>query len=255
MLLEKHKSDIKSTWKVLNNVIKKGVTETCFPKEFVHSNTVISEKLEIANKFNEFFVNVGPNLAKNIEVCDRSIDIFNYLQSRNSTSMFLKSVSEEEVIKVVNSFKGKTSTGYDNIDMSILKKVINYIVQPLSKIFNQSFSQGVFPDKMKIAKVIPLFKSGEKGVFTNYRPVSLLPQFSKLLEKLFCLRLDNFINKCNILCDSQYGFRSNRSTSLAIIDLIENISGMLDQRLSTIGIFIDLKKAFDTINHEILLKN
>ena len=78
--------------------------------------------------------------------------------------MFLKRVSEEEVIKVVNSFKGKTSTGYDNIDMSILKKVINYIVQPLSKIFNQSFSQGVFPDKMKIAKVIPLFKSGEKGV-------------------------------------------------------------------------------------------
>ena len=74
---------------------------------------------------------------------------------------------------------------------------------------------------MKIAKVIPLFKSGEKSVFTNYRPVSLLPQFSKLLEKLFCLRLDNFINKCNILCDSQYGFRSNRSTSLAIIDLIE----------------------------------
>ena len=122
MLLEKHKSDIKSTWKELNNVINKGVTETCFPKEFIHNNTVISEKLEIANKFNEFFVNVGPNLAKNIEVCDRSIDIFNYLQKRNSTSMFLKSVSEEEVIKVVNSFKGKTSTGYDNIDMSILKK-------------------------------------------------------------------------------------------------------------------------------------
>ena len=84
--------------------------------------------------------------------------------------------------------------------------------------------------------------------------MSLLPQFSKLLEKLFCLTLDNFIKKYNILCDSQYGVRSNRSTSLAIIDLIENISGMLDQRISTIGIFIDLKKAFDTINHEILLK-
>ena len=107
MLLEKHKNDIKSTWRVLNNVIKKSVNETCFPKEFVLNNKIMSEKLEIANKFNEFFVNVGPNLAKNIEVCDRNIDVLNYLQNRNSMSMFLKSVSEGEVIKVVNSFKGK----------------------------------------------------------------------------------------------------------------------------------------------------
>ena len=103
---------------MLNNGVKKSVNETCFPKEFVHNNTVISEKLKIANKFNEIFVNVGPNLAKNIEVCDRNMDIFNYLQNRKTASMFLKSISEGEVIKVVNSFKGKTSTGYDNIDMS-----------------------------------------------------------------------------------------------------------------------------------------
>ena len=196
---------------------------------------------------------LGQIWQKNIEVCDRNIDVFNYLQNRNSTSMFLKSVSEGEVIKVVNSFKGKTSTGYDNIAMSILKKVINYIVQLLTKIFNHSFNHGVLPDKIKINRVIPNFKLGEKGVFTNYQPVSLLPQFSKLLEK-FCSRVDNFINKCNILCESQYGFRSNRSTSLAIIDLIENISGMLDHRNSRTGIFIDLTKAFDTNNHKILLK-
>ena len=144
--------------------------------------------------------------------------------------MFLESVTEEEVIDVVNSFKSKTSTGYDDIDMSILKKVICHIAKPLTQIFNQSFMQAIFPDNMKIAKVIPIFKSGEKCVFTNYRPVSLLPQFSKLLEKLFCARLDKFISKSNILCEGQYGFRSNRSTSLAIIDLIENILSMLDKK-------------------------
>ena len=253
-LLEKHKNDIKSTWRVLNCVIKKNINETCYPKEFEHNGIVISQKSEIANKFNEFFVNVGPDLAKNIKVCDNA-NIYDYLSNRNCQSMFLESVSEKEIIDIVNSFKSKTSTGYDNIDMSIVKKNISHIAKPLMKICNQSFMQGIFPDRMKIAKVIPLFKSGAKGVFTNYRPVSLLPQFSKLLEKLFCSRLDKFISKSNILCESQYGFRSNRSTSLAIIDLIENISSMLDQRKSTIGIFVDLKKAFDTIDHNIMLKN
>ena len=155
--------------------------------------------------------------------------------------------------KIVNNFKSKTSTGYD-IDMCHVKKVIDYITVPLSKIFNFSFQQGIFPDRVKIAKVIPLFKAGQKDVFTNYRPVSLLPQFSKILEKLFCVRLDNFIDNCNILCENQYGFRSGRSTLLATIDLIENITDMLDSEKNTIGIVIDLKKAFDTIDHTLLLK-
>ena len=159
-----------------------------------------------------------------------------------------------EIKKIVNNFKSKTSTGYDDIDMCLVKKVIDYITVSLSKIFNLSFQQGIFPDRMKIAKVIPLFKAGQKNVFTNYHPVSLLPQFSKILEKLFCVRLDNFIDKCNILCENQYDFRSGRSTSLAIIHLIENITNMLDsKKKNTIGIFIDLKKAFDTIDHVLLL--
>ena len=108
---------------------------------------------------------------------------------------------------------------------------------------------------MKIAEVIPLFKSHSKGVSTNYHLVSLLPQFSKLLEKLFCLRLDKFTSKCNILCESQYGFRSNRSNSLALNDLIKNITRMLDQRKTLLEYLWTLKKTFDTIDHKILFKN
>ena len=118
-----------------------------------------------------------------------------------------------------------------------------------------SFQTGVFPDKMKIAKVVPLFKSGEKNVFTNYRPTSLLPQFSKILEKLYNERMDTFLNKQDILGPSQYRFRSNMSTSQALLELIEEITSSLDNKKYSVGIFIDLKKAFDTIDHDILAKN
>ena len=119
---------------------------------------------------------------------------------------------------------------------------------------NFSFENSVFPDKMKVTNVVPLFKSGNKNEFTNYRPVSLLPQFSKVLEKLFDIRLQKFIDKCNILSNSQYGFRSNCSTSLALLELTEEICTAVVNRKVTTGVFIDLKKAFDTIDHKLLLE-
>uniref|UniRef100_A0A3Q3EDH9 Reverse transcriptase domain-containing protein n=1 Tax=Labrus bergylta TaxID=56723 RepID=A0A3Q3EDH9_9LABR len=137
--------------------------------------------------------------------------------------------------------------------MRIVKQVIQGIAKPLTHICNLSFKTGKFPRKMKIAKVIPLYKTGDKHHFTNYRPVSLLPQFSKILKKLFADRLNKFINKHNLLTDSQYGFRPNRSTSLAVIELIEKITNSLDQKNYAAGVFIDLKKAFDTINHNRLI--
>ena len=107
---------------------------------------------------------------------------------------------------------------------------------------------------MKISKIIPVFKSGEKDNFTNYIPVSLLPQFSKILKKLFETRLDKFLEKNHLLTDNQYGFRNNRSTNLAILDFIEQFNKLIDIKKIVIGLFIDLKKAFDTIDHKILLK-
>ncbi len=107
---------------------------------------------------------------------------------------------------------------------------------------------------MKIAKVIPVFKSGEKNNFNNYRPISLLPQFSKVLGKLFNIRLTKYIEKHNVLFSGQYGFRKNMSVSYALIQLLENITDAIDKGEYTVGIFVDLKKAFDTINHNILIQ-
>ena len=121
-------------------------------------------------------------------------------------------------------------------------------------ICNLSFSKGIFPLQMKITKVIPIFKSGDKSQFNNYRPISVLSQFSKIFEKLFYERLKTYIDKHVLLSDNQYGFRSNRSTSLALLELVEKITKSIDDGKYTIGIFIDIKKAFDTIDHNILLQ-
>ena len=106
---------------------------------------------------------------------------------------------------------------------------------------------------MKVAKVVPLFKAGDRSVFSNYKHISLLSQFSKILEKLFNKRLDKFIDKFQLLNNCQYGFRSQMSTSHALMDLVEEITSSIDVEKISIGVFIDLKKAFDTVNHTLLI--
>ncbi|XP_024116978.1 uncharacterized protein LOC112138628 [Oryzias melastigma] len=154
----------------------------------------------------------------------------------------------------INKFKSKNSADCHDIDMTVVKKVINSISKPLTYICNLSLQTGRFPNQMKMAKVIPIYKSGDKHLFTNYRPISLLPQFSKILEKIFNDKLAKFIDKYNIINENQYGFRENRSTSMAIIDAVEEITNALDKKKYAAGIFIDLKKAFDTLNHDTLLE-
>lgn len=155
---------------------------------------------------------------------------------------------------IVQKSKNNYSMDCYYINMALLKKVKNNIKTPLMHICNLSLLNGCVPKKMKIAKVIPLFTNGNKHNFTNYRPISLLPQFSKILEKIFNTRLKKMVEKYKLINESQYGFRSKRSTSMAIIDATEELSNALDNKKIIIGIFIDLKKAFDTINHAILLK-
>ena len=127
------------------------------------------------------------------------------------------------------------------------------IVSLLTHICNLSLKSGKVPDKMKIAKVVPIYKSGNIQDFGNYRPISVLPQFSKILEKVFYNRLINYIEKQQILVKNQFGFRHKHSTGNALITLIETITDAFENNEFSIAIFIDLKKAFDTIDHVILL--
>ena len=134
-----------------------------------------------------------------------------------------------------------------------MKLIPDLILVPLCKIINNSFQSGVFPNALKICKVIPIHKGGSTEELNNYRPISLLSIFDKIIEKLMHKRLYNFLQEHNILFENQFGFRKNNSTTYALIEITEKIKDSIDDKKYGCGIFIDFRKAFDTVNHVILL--
>ena len=149
----------------------------------------------------------------------------------------------------MSSLKSSNSEGVDCININVIKTSIDLLASPLSQICNISFSTGIVPDRLKISKVIPVFKSEDSTKFTNYRPISILPCFSKILDSAMYHRLMNYLTCHNILNDQQYGFRKKHS-----LELTNKIFESFEKNEHTLGIFIDLKKAFDTNNHSILLE-
>ena len=156
-------------------------------------------------------------------------------------------------MKIAKAFSSKRSFGVDFLPVSVMKECIDPIADVLSYIINLSFSSGQFPDELKIAKVCPVFKGGLRSSFLNYRPISVLQSFSKIFEKIVYNRLESYILSNNILINNQYGFRPVHSTYMAMLDMVNKVSESIDNHEVSIGIFIDLSKAFDTLNHSILL--
>ena len=224
------------------------------PKEFTGNNSeeIINNLHEIANKFNEYFINVGPGIANKLPNTERTFN--DYLSNKCQNSFFIEPVTKLEVEAEIKNLNSKKSPGYDGINIKIIKTVAKEISEPLSHIFNLTFLNGTIPDPLKIALVTPIFKDNEANKFENYRPISVITCFSKILEKLMHKRLIKFIEKNKILTKHQYGFRESRSTELAIIELTDKVTKAIDKGEYTLGIFIDLSKAFDTINHKILLQ-
>ena len=204
-LLEESKQNIKETWKIVNKLLnKKSTKNPSYSSEYKNNGSTIPGNKNIAEHFNQFFVNIGPTLAKNILKCSSKYKSF--LGDRVEETVFLNPVTDDELLTIVHKCKSKASKGYDGIDMNLVKKIIPFILVPLKHICNSSLEQGVFPEDMKIARVIPLFKSGDDQTVSNYRPISLLPQFSKILENIFNSRIMNFLNAKQVLYFRQYGF-------------------------------------------------
>lgn len=247
-LLEQYKNNLSKTWKVIKQVLNQN--KSCSSeRSFVINSQTVTDESRIAEGFNNFFVNIGAQLSSNIPQVAESPLLH---ISCNNSSIFLKPTDNEELESIIMGMKN-SSPGYDDICPKIIKISYKYFLEELVHTVNLSLAQGVFPVELKKAKVIPIHKKGDKSLLTNYRPVSVLPSFSKIFEKIIYIRLTDFINRNDLLYKYQFGFRQNYSTSMALTYLVDNILTHVQNGEYVIGVFMDFSKAFDTVNHNILL--
>ena len=196
-----YKNDSKKTWQTISNIICKSNTKRKTLDKIMLDSKVIKDKEEICNKFNDFFVNIGPKLATQIKpVSNKTYDTF--LKRRVLMSFSFTLVNENDVLKHLASLRTKNSAGVDGISVKLLKKLSPALINPLSLLINQSLVTGVFPKKLKIAKVLPLFKKDDYAIMDNYRPISLLTSISKLFEKVVFTQLYAYFRNNNLFYDS-----------------------------------------------------
>ena len=251
-------NSVKKLWRNLNTVCclqKSNCKTNNISKLSVDGNT-LTDDTNICNGINNYFSTIGEKLDQELRQKASSFDYHNfksYCHKPYKNSFFVTPTNSIELMKIITKLNNSKSPGYDNIGPTLIKDACITILDPLVHIFNLSLLSGCVPDKLKVAKVIPVFKKGDRFQPTNYRPISLLSIFDKLLEKLMFNRLISYLEGNNILYNYQFGFRKNHSTTLALIDTIDNIYENLDNSQTVVGIFLDLTKAFDTVNHDILL--
>ena len=249
---EEHNTNLKKTWEGIRKIVNVKKSTNFSISHLNVKGKIIDDPTSIANNFNNFFVNVGPETEKSIpKVPHMSPDKF--LKNRNQFNLIIAHISEEEILNIITKLPNK-GTGPASIPLKLLKIVADIIVIPLCRIINASFSSGIFPEVLKIQKIIPLHKGGSTEELNNFRPISLLSIFDKIIEKIMHIRLYAFLDEHNILYKNQFGFRKKSSTAHSLMEITEQIKKSIDDGKYGCGIFIDLKKAFDTVNHKILLQ-
>ncbi len=246
----------KSLWKKINGLCCKNVKNSdkklTIPKLRINSKEVTDNKL-IADELNNYFCGVGADLAKNLVPSKPNLDFTYFLPPSRSNSFVCESISCKEIQDMIDKLKSKKSCGPDSLNAKLIHDFSNGLIQPLHYIFNLSLTSGIFPSLLKIAKVLPVYKKGDHLSVGNYRPISLLNTFSKIFETIIATRLTKFLEKYEILYKYQFGFRKKHSTKLALLDSIDMILDKLSGKNYVAAIFLDLSKAFDSLDRNILL--
>ena len=252
-IFKKYKNDMKNTWKTINETLSRHKREQKVPTSIICENKIINDPMSIANAFNDYFANIGANLVSTINANDNNENYKQYLTIPSNKVCIFNAITEYQVIEIIDKMENKSSSGHDSISNKIIKFCKDQISKTLTIIINQMLHSGIFPTNLKISKIIPLHKKSDVNLLSNYRPISLLPTLSKIFERVIYNQLYTYFDHNNLLNEQQYGFRSKHSTELAAIKLIDNIKYEIDQRHTPVNIYIDLSKAFDTLNFDILL--
>ena len=237
-------------WNGINQILMKK------KKEQSTINLMINDKIEtdqniIVEEFNTFYSNIGPELSKKIPKTKNNFGYF--MKEPIPNCMYLSPTTKDEISKIIRGLNINKSSDIYDIPVKVVKMGESFFAEHLSNVFNCCFEQGIFPEYLKVAFISPIYKKESKLYVGNYRPVSILPVLSKIFEKLIAKRTLKFLTDNKIICENQFGFQSGKSTELAVLDLHRNLIDSIENKEIACCVFLDLAKAFDTVDHKILL--
>ena len=217
-----YKSNTKKLWQLINSRIGKCKHQVSIIPYITVQGIKTYDPKSIANKFGQFYSELGANLAATIKPGRTSVQDYISKIPQNLNSLVINPTNPREIEKLINNLPNKSSSGHDNVSNVLLKQLNESISYPLALIFNQSIQDGVFSERMKTAEIIQLYKGKEQDLVINYRPILFLMTISKLLEKVFHTRIYRFLEKHQILYESQFGFHSIHSCEQAVANWWES---------------------------------
>ena len=249
---EKCKSNQNEKWLFIKRLLNKPSNKLNSPSILEEGGEIINNQLDIAESFNKYFTNIGVDLADMLPTTDVNFEI--YLPKLNNLPTFkFDEIDSCDLFPIINSISIRKATGYDKISARAIKENSLVLTPVLVHIINLMIRTSEFPDPLKIARVTPIFKKGNPMHTNNYRPISILSILSKIIEKLLTNQIQTFMESHHLFTSSQFGFRKARNTTSAINILMEKLYAGYDNSVATQGVFLDFSKAFDTINHNILI--
>ena len=243
----------KQTWKIINEIVNKTSKTTKIESIKIESE-VISDNSKIPNLMNSYFCSIGETLKANVPHQQNPLIAGNYNVNPNNIIFHFKEITDELVFNACNHMKTSFGSGLDNISSFFIKLALPVIARPLAYLFNFSLQSGIFPDSWKTARVAPIYKEGSKEERSNYRPISVLPVLARLFENLVNKQLYDYLDKNKFIYRKQSGFRSLHSVVTCLLSNTNDWHFHLDQGMCTGIVLVDLKKAFDTVDHDILLE-
>ncbi len=245
-------NNLRKIWQGIKEVIniknKSSDTPTCVTQ----NDHLITDPTGISNAFNDYYSDIAENILQKRKYTGDG-NYMKYMPPPLEKTLLMTETNPEEIKNIILTFNVNKATGPCSIPPKILNMICDNIAYPIAMLANMSFLTGIHPERLKTAKVIPIYKNGSKMLTSNYRPISLLSNLNKILEKLMFNRVNSFLEDENIIYQNQFGFRPKHSTNHALITITEQIKKTLDHGDYACGVFVDFQKAFDTVNHNILL--